>query len=132
MGVDILDTLTVPSSGSECETKQMRPQNIYLLLSLVGVILPYRQLVPWVLEHGLDAPLFFEHLFANRISAFFATDVFVSTVVIFVFIGFERSRLGSRWWVPILAVLTVGVSLGLHLLLYLREGQNQSAKSAVF
>jgi hypothetical protein len=78
--------------------------------------------VPWVAEHGLNLPLFFESLFANRISAFFATDVFVSALVVFVFIAFERHRLGSKWWIPAVGVLTVGVSLGLPLLLLLREG----------
>ena len=42
-------------------------------------------------------------------------------VVVFVFIAAERRRLGSYWWLPVGAVLTVGVSLGLPLLLYLLE-----------
>jgi hypothetical protein len=34
-------------------------------------------------------------------------------------------RLGKKWWMPATALLTVGVSLGLPLLLYLREGGKQ-------
>jgi hypothetical protein len=99
----------------------MNRKSTYLALCLAGTILPYWQLVPWLFEHGLDVPLFFNDMFANRISAFFATDVLVSGIVLFVFIAFERRRLGSKLWLPAVAVLIVGVSLGLPLLLYLRE-----------
>src|SRR2546427_12551608 len=69
-------------------------------------------------------------LFVNRISAFFGTDVFVSAAVVFVFVSFERVHLGNKWWLPVVAVLVVGVSLGLPLLLYLREGGTESAITA--
>ena len=109
----------------------MQRKNVYLLLCLVGTVLPYWQLVPWLSEHGLNIPLLLQELFANRISAFFGIDVFVSAIVVFIFIAFERSRLGSAWWLPAAAVLTVGVSLGLPLLLYLREGGAKPPASAV-
>jgi hypothetical protein len=48
--------------------------------------------------------------------------VFVSAAAVFALVGFERNRLSGKWWLPVAAVLTVGVSLGLPLLLYLREG----------
>ena len=100
----------------------MTRKRIYILLCFAGAILPYWQFIPWLSQNGLNVSLLFDQLFANRISAFFATDVFVSAAVVFVFIAFERSRLGAKWWLPAVAVLTVGVSLGLPLLLYLREG----------
>ena len=78
------------------------------------------------MENGLNTSLLLNQLFANRISAFFATDVIVSAVVVFVLVMFERSRLGNKWWLPVLAVLTVGVSLGLPLALYLREVTTES------
>jgi len=99
----------------------MQRKNIYLLLCVAGAVLPYWQFVPWVMENGLDVSLLLKQLFANRISAFFAIDVIVSSVVVFVFVRSERSRLGNKWWLPLVAVLTVGVSLGLPLALYLRE-----------
>ena len=43
----------------------------YLLLCVLGMVLPYSQFVPWVLSQGLDMRLFFRELFANRISGFF-------------------------------------------------------------
>ena len=95
---------------------------MYLILCVLGVALPYWQFVPWVIAHGLNLPLFFQQLFANRISGFFGMDVLVSAVALLTFARSESARLGaSLRWLPLVAVLTVGVSLGLPLLLYLRE-----------
>ena len=75
-------------------------------------------------HHALNMPLFIRDLFANRISAFFAFDVVVSAVVLISFIQTEGKRLGMRLlWLPTLAVLLVGVSLGLPLFLYRRQLQ---------
>jgi len=49
-------------------------------------------------------------------------DVLVSAVVLFLFMRVESVRLNiRRRWPPVLAVLTVGVSLGLPMFLYMRE-----------
>jgi hypothetical protein len=66
--------------------------------------------------------LFFHQASANRVSGMFVMDVLVSAVVLLIFVRSERSRLGSvERWLPLVAVLAVGVSLGLPLFLYLRE-----------
>lgn len=97
-------------------------KTIYLLLCVLGAALPYWQFVPWVMAHGLHMSLFFRELFANRISAFFGMDVIVSAIVLVVFARAESARLGiGKRWLPVLAVLTVGVSLGLPMFLYMRE-----------
>ena len=100
----------------------MKPKTLYLALCLIGLLLPYSQFVPWVLQHGLNLPLFARELFANRIAAFFGMDVIVSAVALLVFTRIESTRLGiRRRWLVLIAVLTVGVSLALPLFLYLRE-----------
>ena len=100
----------------------MKPKTLYLALCLAGLLLPYSQFVPWVLQHGLNPALFVRELFANRISAFFGMDVIVSAVALLVFTRIESARLGIRKrWLVVIAVLTVGVSLALPLFLYLRE-----------
>ena len=100
----------------------MKLRHLYLLLCILGLLLPYWQFVPWAVAHGLNMPLFVQDLFANRISGFFGLDVLVSAVVLCVFVLTEGQRLGMRSrWLPILATLLVGVSLGLPLFLYLRE-----------
>jgi len=100
----------------------MRLRHAYLGLCLAGIVLPYWALVPWFVEHGLDLPLFFQELFTTRIGAFFGLDVFVSAIVLFVFVFAEgRQAAIPHLWLPMVATLLVGVSLGLPLFLYLRQ-----------
>jgi hypothetical protein len=99
----------------------MRPKHVYLSLCVLGLLLPYSQFLPFLREHGLDLRLIGEQLFANRISSFFGLDVIVSSVV-------EGRRLAMRRrWLPLVALLTVGVSLALPLFLYLREARQEVA-----
>ncbi len=100
----------------------MKPNNFYLLLCIAGVLIPYWQFIPWLLQHGVNLPLFVRDLFSTRIGAFFGMDVIVSAIALLLFSRIEGARLGihGRWWV-LVALLTVGVSLGLPLFLYLRE-----------
>jgi hypothetical protein len=104
----------------------MRPKHLYFCLAVLGVVLPYSQFIPFLREHGLDLRLMLEQLFANRISAFFGLDVIVSAVVLWIFVWVDGRRLGmSRLWLPLVAILTVGVSLALPLFLYLREARRE-------
>jgi hypothetical protein len=109
----------------------MKPKTIYLALCFIGALLPYWQFVPWLLRHGIDLPLFVRELFVNRISAFFGMDILVSALVLVVFMRVESARLNiGRRWLPVLAVLTVGVSLGLPMFLYLRELSMERVKTS--
>lgn len=99
-------------------------QTTYLILCILGTILPYSQFVPFLLEHGLDLQLFFAQLFANRISSFFSMDLIVSSLVLWVFVFWEGSRLGMKnLWIYVASNLLVGVSLGLPLFLLMRQRQ---------
>ncbi len=109
----------------------MKPKTVYLALCLAGVLLPYWQFLPWLLQHGLNLRLFASELFATRIGAFFGMDVIVSAVTLLAFARIESARLGiRRRWLVLLAVLTVGVSLGLPLFLYQRELQLEAKPAA--
>jgi multisubunit Na+/H+ antiporter MnhB subunit len=100
----------------------MRLRHVHLVLCLAGFVLPYSQLIPWVMKHGLNLALLFRELFANQIGAFFGLDVIVSAIVLLVLVFGEGRRLRMRHlWLPVVATLTVGVSLGLPLFLYLRQ-----------
>jgi hypothetical protein len=100
----------------------MKARHFYLLCCVLGLILPYSQLVPWLLEHGLNITLFYRELFANRISAFFAMDVIVSATVLIWFIQSEGRRLRVRLlWLPTIGTLVAGVSFGFPLFLFLRQ-----------
>lgn len=100
----------------------MKPKHLYLILCLVGTILPYSQFIPFLREHGLDFRLFFQQLFSNWIGGFFGMDVIVSSVVLWMLVYIEGRRADVKHlWAPVVANLAVGVSLGLPLFLYMRE-----------
>ena len=100
----------------------MKARHFYLVCCVLGVLLPCSQLVPWLLEHGLNITLFCRELFANRVSGFFAMDVIISAIVLLWFIQSEGKRLRvALLWLPIVGTLVVGVSFGLPLFLFLRE-----------
>jgi hypothetical protein len=97
-------------------------KTVYAVLCVLGFVLPYYFLISFLASHGLDVGLFFNQLFANPVSAFFAADVVVSSLVFWFFMYEEtRKRPIELWWVCVLANLAVGVSLGLPLFLLLRE-----------
>jgi Terpene cyclase DEP1 len=100
----------------------MRLRHVYLAFCVIGSVLPYWKFVPWLMDHGLNLPLLCEELFATRIGAFFGLDVVVSALVLFLFIATEGRRIAlPLLWLPVIATLFVGVSLGLPLFLFLRQ-----------
>jgi len=102
----------------------MRVRHWYLLLCLLGIILPYTQFIPFLQAHGLDLRLFIQQLFANRIGGFFGMDVIVASVVLWTAVLTDRARGRIRHaWLPLVGTLAVGVSLGLPLWLFLRESR---------
>lgn len=111
-------------------------KNIYIVCCVLGIVLPYSQSLPWVLDHGLSPVLFVSEVVESRISAFAWFDVVVSAIVLLTVAGVESRRLGMKnLWITWLATLTVGVSLGLPLFLLMREyhlsAQRRNEKEAV-
>lgn len=97
-------------------------QTLYLVLCILGTVLPYAQFVPFLFENGLDLKLFFEQASANQISRFAFTDLLISSLVLWVFVFWEGSRLKMKHlWVYVASNLLVGVSLGLPLFLLMRQ-----------
>jgi hypothetical protein len=87
--------------------------------------------IPFLRDHGLDLRVFVEQLFSTRIGGFFGLDVIVSGLTLWAFVAIEGRRAGMKHlWAPMTAVLTVGVSLGLPLFLYLREQRLEASAGA--
>jgi hypothetical protein len=100
----------------------MKIKHLYLLLALLGLILPYTQFVSWLTEYGFDPLLLSQQVASSPAAAFGWLDVLVSAVVLLVFIAHEtRQQRVPHLWLPILGTFVVGVSFGLPLYLYLRE-----------
>jgi hypothetical protein len=97
-------------------------QWIYLIAAILGTVLPLSQFFPFVVANGLDMSLFMQQLFQTHVSAFFAMDVLVSSLVLWVFVFSEGRRRGmSKLWLYVVCNLIVGVSLALPLFLFFRE-----------
>ncbi|MCE2594827.1 DUF2834 domain-containing protein [Motilimonas cestriensis] len=101
---------------------------LYLVLAILGTVLPYGAFVPWLFANGVDIVLFAEQATVNAISTFAWLDVLVSAIVSLVFIVVDGTRNRIKYYqVAIVATLTVGVSCGLPLYLYLKEKQQKTS-----
>jgi hypothetical protein len=99
-------------------------KTLYLLLAIVGLVLPYYFLAAFLVEHGLDLALLVQQLFANRISTFFAVDLIISSAVFWVFVYQESARRQvPHAWVFVATNLLVGLSFALPLFLYVRQSR---------
>lgn len=104
------------------ERKGVTMRWLYLIAAVLGAALPLTQLIPFLIAHGFDVPLFFRQLFHNHVSAFFGMDVIVSSFVLWLFVFSEGRRRGMRsLWLYVICNLAVGVSLALPLFLFFRE-----------
>ena len=100
----------------------MKIKYVYLALCIIGIVLPYAAFIPWLMANGLNIPLLVKQVSASPVAAFGWLDVLISAVALFVFISIDRRKRAVRyWWLTIIGTLTVGVSLGLPLYLFLRE-----------
>ena len=104
----------------------MRLRHVYLLLFVVGTLLPLGLFWPWIVANGLNLQLFFSELFSTSIGAFFAADVIVSAVVLVVFSAAESRRLKmdnplTVVGLVVIATLCAGVSSGFPLFLFFRQ-----------
>lgn len=54
----------------------------YGVLSILGLVLPYSQFIPWITHNGLDVPLLWEAITSTRIGAFAWMDVLVTVIVL--------------------------------------------------
>lgn len=67
-------------------------KKLYLVLAIIGLVVPYYFFISFLLANGLNLPLFFEQLFASPISTFFAADLIITAVVILAYVYQEAAR----------------------------------------
>ncbi|MEL6494323.1 MAG: DUF2834 domain-containing protein [Cyanobacteria bacterium J06623_7] len=97
-------------------------QAVYLVLAILGITLPYSQLIPFFATHGFDLALFWSELFTNRISTDFAFDLVVSSLVFGFFVFKEGKRLQMKFlWLYIVFNWVIGLSFALPLFLLMRS-----------
>ena len=95
---------------------------LYGTLAVLGAVLPYAMLWPWIARHGLDLPLLISQPFVNIPARIFVADALFAAFVFLIFMISESKRLGIRTsWAPVLAVLVAGLCCALPLFLAQRE-----------
>jgi hypothetical protein len=99
-------------------------KHFYLVLAIVGMVVPYYFLISFLTAHGLNGGAFLQQLFGTQISTFFAVDLLVSSVVFVIYSRSEAQRYSiSHSWLYLIALCAVGLSFALPLFLYVREGR---------
>ncbi|MBX3041715.1 MAG: DUF2834 domain-containing protein [Bdellovibrionaceae bacterium] len=97
-------------------------RNIWLVLAVLGVAIPFSHFAPFLMEQGLNLPLFWDLLFANRVSSFFATDLIISSIAFLLWSYFDsKKNKVTHWWLILAANLLLGLSLALPLYFFRRH-----------
>jgi uncharacterized membrane protein len=97
---------------------------VYLLLTVLGIAIPFGAFIPWLATNGLDVIALFNAAIVNPISIFAWLDVIVAALVLLIFIIVDgKQNKVKNYWFAIVGTLSVGVSFGLPLYLYLKEKQ---------
>lgn len=97
----------------------MNRKNVYLALTLIGLVAPYYFFVQ-VREFDLQA--LSKQFAANKLLGGLAFDLLVSVIVFWFFMFTEAKKLNMKnIWIYFLAIFLVGLSFALPLFLYFRE-----------
>jgi len=97
---------------------------LYLLLALLGAILPTLANIEFVNSYGhsFDLQLFIELANNNPASQSLARDLLISSTAVFVWIISESRRLEMKnLWIVILTTFIIAFAFSAPLFLYLRE-----------
>src|SRR4030095_4205034 len=112
---------------NQSRSRNGRLQLVLLVLVVAGCALPLNYFVRFLLSEGLNVSLFFQQLFHNNISSFFAMDVLVSTLTVWLFVFVEGRRLKMKMlWIYVACTMIVGVSLALPMFLLIRSRSTDS------
>ena len=97
-------------------------KNIYLLLTIVGTLVPYLFFFQFFGDHGVNLPAFIGGLFANGAAGGFSADLLITSLVFWIFL-LERSE--PRLWMYVVLNLTIGMSCAVPLYLYLNYDKHR-------
>ena len=93
-------------------------KNLYLILAVVGAVVPYLFFLQFFAEAGLALTGFMGALFANGAAGGFTADLLITSAVFWIYM-FSRPE-GPRPWPFIALNLLIGLSCALPAYLYRR------------
>ena len=108
------------------ELLDLKIKYLYILLCIIGAVLPYYFFLPFLIENGINPQMITDLLFVNKVSSAFGINALITSIIFVIFISIENRKTKlPNLWIPILASSIVGVSFGLPLYLLLKEYKKQ-------
>lgn len=98
----------------------------YLILAIVGAVVPYLFFLPWFAEHGIALGGFVSAAFGNQVAAGATSDLLISSAVFWVMMGADGEGRRAPWFVAL--NLLIGLSCALPAYLYVRERQKAAVR----
>lgn len=103
-------------------------KNAFLLLAVVGTVIPYVFFTRHFVSADPSLAAFIEHLFATNPAAGFTSDLLITSVAFWIWSYAEAARVGmKRWWGFVVLNLFVGLSCAFPLFLYVRARHTERA-----
>jgi hypothetical protein len=97
-------------------------KKVYLLLAIVGAVLPYVFFFEFIQAEGLNLPVFLKSLFVNGAAGGFTADLLISSFVFWLFmLSQNKTTNGPSPYLFIVLNLAIGLSCALPAYLYARE-----------
>jgi hypothetical protein len=94
----------------------------FLVLAIVGFVVPNTMVVIFAAEHGLDLGQYLDDWFATLPSSQLVADLTIVAAAFLPWAAWEGRRIGEpRWWWTLPATFLVGLCFAVPLFLYLRE-----------
>ncbi len=97
-------------------------KKIYLLLSVVGAIVPYLFFFQFIQVEGLNIPAFISALFVNGAAGGFSADLLLTSFIFWLFMFQQvKESNGPKPYLFIALNLVIGLSCALPAYLFARE-----------
>jgi len=99
----------------------------YLVLAIVGAVVPYVFFIPFLMGAGVDLSVFVGSLFINGAAGGFTADLLITSFVFWLYL-FSRDD-GPPAWPFIVLNLTIGLSCALPAYLYVVTDAREAAEA---
>ena len=93
-------------------------KKIFLILCILGVLLPYYNLIQFLINNNWSMNGFFESLFSTYPNAMISSDIAVSATAFLFFLIYKQKTKKIKIFKYVLSLFLVGFSLSLPLYLY--------------
>ena len=104
----------------------MSRATIYLVLAVIGAIVPFGFFVNFALLEGVNIAAFIRGLFVNGAAGGFTVDLLISSFVFWIFM-FSKTGAGPKPWFYIGLNLCIGLSCALPAYLWATEEMRETA-----